>query len=419
MSLQARSRAVPEAQFSTLPGRFQRSDVERIITVASAALGLSSARLRALLVMMQATRPSDWTTPGSDAVCYMQQMLVAARLGITTRALRNHEAALERAGLIRRDVGADGSRGRYAGGEVVQGISFEPMIAAFPRLLAISEAREAEDRACQVYRRKCSAARRVLKRSISTLMERNPKHPALTGLLVVYAETRGRYDGLSLDALRETFKTVDKAAKEVVAILEMQDDSSGVPERSFRPHIQDTTHENLESCSASDANNRTARTRADSILPGTAPEGAVHCLETKDALSSRGHKPGYLETFTPRQLYWMASDDMRMYLDAQTGSARTPTEHDFIQASISLLPALGVHPSAWDDAAAVMGDFAAALCVIVVDANRFRPVAPVRKPGAMLRSMTRLAEQGGLNLIGSLIGLKQRMNADAIDNHGR
>lgn len=411
MSLQARSRAVPEPQFSTLPGRFQRSDVERIITVASAALGLSSARLRALLVMMQATRPSDWTTPDSDAVCYMQQMMVAARLGITTRALRNHEAGLERAGLIRRDVGADGSRGRYAGGELVQGISFEPMIAAFPRLVAIAEAREAEDRACQVFRRKCSAARRVLKRAISALMERNPKHSALSRLLVVYAETRGRYDGLSLDVLRETFKAVDKAAKQAVGLLEMQPDSSGVPEEDFRLHIQDTTHKNLESCSASDANTRPARKRADNNSFGPAPEGAGHCLENKDALSSRGHKPGYLETFTPRQLYRMASDDMRMYLDAQTGGDRTPTEHDFIQASISLLPALGVHPSAWDEAAAAMGDLAAALCVIVVDANRFRPVAPVRKPGAMLRSMTRLAEQGGLNLIGSLIGLKQRTMA--------
>lgn len=41
------------------------------------------------------------------------------------------------------------------------------------------------------------------------------------------------------------------------------------------------------------------------------------------------------------------------------------------------------------------------------------PVAPVRKPGAMLRSMTRLAERGGLYLIGSLIGLKQRVIANA------
>ena len=45
--------------------------------------------------------------------------------------------------------------------------------------------------------------------------------------------------------------------------------------------------------------------------------------------------------------------------------------------------------------------------VLVIDANQYRAVQPVRRPGAMLCAMTRIAERGGLNLHGSLIRLKQ------------
>ncbi|WP_236858302.1 replication initiation protein RepC [Cereibacter sphaeroides] len=98
-----------------------------------------------------------------------------------------------------------------------------------------------------------------------------------------------------------------------------------------------------------------------------------------------------------------------MYLDAGRRSGSTLTAHDFIQAAIAILPALGVNASAWDDAADAMGDLPAALCVLVLDANRYRPVNPVWSPGGMLRAMTERARNGSLNLHGSLIALQRRV----------
>ena len=169
--------------FPSLPGRLQRGDIERILTVVSTDLGLSSARLRALCVMMQATRPQDWRDPCRAPVCYMRQQQVAARLGITPRALRAHEVALERAGLIARHLGADGSRGCFAGGRLIQGISFSPLIARVPALIRLHETRLADEQRMQVLRRQISAAKRALTRSIGRLLELQPDHPALPAYL--------------------------------------------------------------------------------------------------------------------------------------------------------------------------------------------------------------------------------------------
>ena len=73
-----------------------------------------------------------------------------------------------------------------------------------------------------------------------------------------------------------------------------------------------------------------------------------------------------------------------------------------------MLPHLGINYSAWSQAPGIMGTEGAALCVLVLDANRDHPSAPVKNPGGMLRAMTKRYETGKLNLVGSLIGLSRR-----------
>ena len=52
-----------------------------------------------------------------------------------------------------------------------------------------------------------------------------------------------------------------------------------------------------------------------------------------------------------------------------------------------------------------MGDFAAALAVLVIDARIADPIRPVHSPGGTLRAFIRHSRAGTLNLAGSLIGL--------------
>ncbi len=50
---------------------------------------------------------------------------------------------------------------------------------------------------------------------------------------------------------------------------------------------------------------------------------------------------------------------------------------------------------------------ATALCILVIDRNRFHPDTPVKNPGGVL---TARHKAGKLNLVGSLIGLTERLD---------
>lgn len=408
---QAVQQAAKDAGFLRLPGRSQRGDVVRILTTVAPRIGLRAGALRALLTMVHMTRASDWTSGAAVPICYRQQIKVAAASGVTSRTTRTHEAVLEKLGLVSKVVGADGSRGRFGKGEIIHGISFAPLIERFSQLLLLADEIEDETRETEIYRRRCSAARRSLHRALCSLIEADARNPLLPSLIALRADLPRRYDGMTLDELKQLLDVVDNAARDCWDALSRTSESSVTPEESFRPHIQATTEPDLESCSGSSATDRTARKRAEANPLAATPTGAADCREKKHRMSDRGHKPEFTETFSPRQLYWMASDDMRMYVDAVCRDRNSLTAHDFVQAAISILPAIGINHSAWDEAQEAMGDMAAALSVLIIDANRHHPVKPIHSPGGALRSFARLAGAGRLNLHGSLIGLKQRMEA--------
>ncbi|MBP1807007.1 replication initiation protein RepC [Rubellimicrobium aerolatum] len=390
-----------------LPPGCTRSDVERLLPVLRRAFRLSEACAFTLLAFIQATRPSDWTDPARDPVCHAMQTAMAQRLGLTPRALRYHEVTLERAGLLLKTTAADGSRGSFAGGTVVQGLSLAPLVERMPELLALAAEDEAERQRLLGLRRQCSAARRVLKGVLQRLLESAPQAPATTECLAFYAELPRRYDGLEASDLDALLSSLDEAVDKGLGLLEMRPESSGVPEPGFRLSVQATREDNLESCVASADGTRPAGTPADASLVA-APVGAEEGREPQARDFQRGHKPHWLETFTPRRLYAACSEDMRMYLDATKGHRALPNELDLVRAAVMILPDLGINPSAWDEATEAMGDLAAALAVIVIDARRFDPVRPIRSPGGALRSFARLALAGRLNLAGSLIGLVER-----------
>ena len=138
-----------------LPPGCTRIDVERLLPVIRRAFRLSEACAFTLLAFMQATRPSDWTDPARDPVCHAMQTAMAQRLGLTPRAVRYHEATLERAGLLAKTTAADGSRGSFAGGQVVQGLSLVPLVVWMPQLLLLAAEEDVARQRLLGLRRQC------------------------------------------------------------------------------------------------------------------------------------------------------------------------------------------------------------------------------------------------------------------------
>lgn len=393
--------------YPALPEAMQRFHIQELLRDVGQLLGLSDARRHILDTMISLTAPSDWTDPARDAVCYAAQTFVAEKANRSTKAIRDAETAFAAAGLITKTVADNGHRGVYAKGAIVHGLSFAPLISRVYELLEMRRALEAARIRCQALRRQCSAARRLLRLALVQLVEIGPLVDRTAEALNCFTELPRRYDGMDESKLSALLVTVENTLSEVHDLLSLRAKTSGTPEDTFRPYIQDTIKEEIELCNAASIQIEPSCNQAETIS-NSLPLSAVKSLENKYAAEYRGHKPEITTSFTPRQIYAAAGPDSKLYLDAVKGNRVLPNPLDLVKAAMMLLPDLHINPSAWDEAVHVMGDLRASIAVLVIDKNRHHPVRPIHSPGGALRAFARKASSGELNLDGSLIGILTR-----------
>jgi len=398
--------------YPTLPEGMQRSQVTDLLLEVAPALRLSAARLQALLAMIGYTRPQAWTDPEDEPVCYASQVELAAKLGLTPRAVRAHERALSRdLGLIEKRTAANGSRSRSGG----LGLVFSRLIARVPQLLVLAERRRIERSHVQSLVRVRSNYFRHVRDGLAALHPANPDDPHLCAIrdAVLAWPGSGSLRGMGLaaleahvaearslcDALDALVEASGIPAANPLLDMEMRPKTSGREDETFRSHLQDTTQEPLDFCSSE---------------PMEHVAGNEHPVETADSSAAdpvddpEERQDAFVARLGPRRLYELAGEDMRFCLDMAGRSPERLGPLDFVTAAIHLLPHLGISGAAWEDAAETMGSFRAALCVLITDANRTHPVTPIRSPGGHLRALTQRHKAGQLNLVGSLIGLAER-----------
>lgn len=397
-----------DATYPALPDAMQRFHIQELLRDVGHLVGVSVARRHILDTMISLTAPSDWTDPARDAVCYAAQTFVAEKANRSTKAIRDAETAFAAAGLITKTVADNGHRGIYAKGAIVHGLSFAPLISRVYELLEMRRDLEAARIRCQVLRRQCSAARRLLRLALLQLVEIAPLANCTAEALTCFAALPRRYDGMDESKLSALLATVENTLSDVHDYLSLQAKTSGTPEDTFRPYIQDTIEEEIELCNASSIQMEAPCRQVETISTNTTSLSTVRSLENKYAAEYRGHKPEITSSFTPRQIYAAAGPDFKLYLDAVKGNRLLPNPLDLVKAAIMLLPDLHINRSAWDEAVQIMGDLRASIAILVIDKNRHHPVRPIHSPGGALRAFARKASAGELNLDGSLIGILSR-----------
>lgn len=406
---QAQTRPENQPQHPTLPEGMYLGHVKELLRRLRPVLELSRSRYDALLEMIESTASNDWHDPTRDAVCFRQQQDLARRLGKTDRAMRADEAALARAGFIENRSGNDGRRsGILLSGGQRLGISFAPLIERIPDLLSLRDEVDAEERQIAPLRLQASAARRELREALDRLVIAAPDHPEAAVLLNAYASLPRRYSAYrSTTDLKDHIRHVENTTDKVLNIITLSSKTSGAAESEIPAIIQSTNKPLLVSCNGSSVLKMPARKRADDKY-SAAPNGAEEKgLENKYAASKDGDKTYDLDWLTPTILYSIASEECRFYLDAYR-DGQSLTMRSFVKATTHRLSELGINSSAWDAAAEAMGNTRAALCVLVIDANRLHPTRPIHSPGGVLRAMTQRYANGKLNLAHSLIGLVNR-----------
>lgn len=389
------------APYPALPAGMQRGNVEALLIEIAAAIGLSGRRLQALLLIMGQTRPSDWVRGDVEPVCYMAQTEIARLLGKSERAVRADEMALSKhLGLIDKRTAANG--GRSSHGRL--GLVFSRLIARIPELLRLRERLRVERVRRKELLRLRSAFYRHAKATLTTLHPAAPEDPELGRLRDGFLSWPGAdaLRALPLLALEAQVSEARQLCDDLDQFSATTSKTSGRPEENDRCHIQDTTEDESVSCRAE--TERSGRRAGRKLANVTAAESSL-----------RRNLNGSVETgrrsfgeISPERIYRLSSADMKLRLDIERLRNNTLRPLDIVVAAIRTLPELGIHPSAWDAAAEAMGDWNAALCVVIADANRKHPARPVRNPGGYLRAMTRVFREGELNLVGSLIGLSER-----------
>ncbi len=406
-----------EQNHAVLPGKMQRGELEGLIVDIAKHIGMSDSLLKSLQIMMRETRPSDWTDPAKEPVCFAMQSNIAFLLGKTDRSVRRDEAELEFSfGFIQKNVAGNGSRCRFVmhdGEEFRQGICFTPLIEAVPDLLAIRERMQADRKDTMRLKRLCSALRRNVKNALMQLQSRFPDHTELKSIADTFLSWPRRYSTFrTMEALEAHYEDVLSASETVDDLREsltMTSNMSGQADSRVRRYIQDTTQDSFVSCNDT-VSKRTDCKQPDTNSPDVEPTGSPKDrLENKHSGAEVQNNNEFIAKLTPQRLFALSSEDMKLYITYHQGDRHQPTVMDFILASIDRLAELGINKSAYNAAIDQMGDMATALCILIIDRNRFHPETPIKNPGGVLRAMTQRHGSGHLNLVGSLIGLSERL----------
>ncbi|ATG38078.1 plasmid replication protein RepC_soli-1a (plasmid) [Phaeobacter piscinae] len=393
--------------YPVLPQGWERSQVEQLLVEIAPAIGLRAKRLNALIYMMMHTRPADWTASDAEPVYFAPQTDTALALGKTERALRSDENALEAVhGMIEKRVKANGARSFYG----KCGIVFSRLIDLIPDLIELRERIRADRARVRELVQLRSTYLRHMKRRIeaaSPQLERTTDFWAAIQAFEQWPHS-SKLRSMSLDALEAHVDACRALCGQIDDLIENSPDSSSQAEENFRSFIQEDTYEtNPVKCNAG-IHKRTSGKPSDTNLTNDGPNGPAKCKENEDEAAAEAFKSKFMRGLTPQRLFELAGADMRLHVSNRQGDRAQVRELDLIEAAHDMLPHLGINYSAWAEAAQLMGTEGAALCVLILDANRDHPSAPVKNPGGMLRAMTRRYQTGKLNLVGSLIGLSRR-----------
>ena len=408
---------------SRLPDRMTKHQAIGTVCRALRLIGAREIDIAAWRLIADVTDRQAWHAPDRSPVNWKRQCDLARELGIGERHFRRIETRLAGYGVLARATADNGYRGRRSGqaygAPISCGLSIEPALANFRALAGIVEEAEIAEEARQQKALEARTARRrigilvgclddiemrrwakgrldELDQNLRPASTRVASHVDLSAWLAALVSLEGEIreamtpfpdpDGTQMGA---TVSVVGQPRVQAAGlawddngpnaeerpgdIVANQPDMSGAPDSQVRSHIQPVQ----KSGSIQDENSH-ARSRT--------PHG-------------RREPPHPIAGMTPNDLRNLASDDMAFLLDAAS---------DWQDAVPQVLHHLGINVSAWHDACDAMGPPLAFLSLIIIDRNRFHPKSPVESPGGALRAFAAKAREGGLNLAGSVEGIRVR-----------
>ena len=342
----------------------------RAICEGKAAIGISDRSL-AVLNALLTFHPETALTSDDDLIVFPSNDQLALRAhGMPPTTLRRHLAALVDCGLVIRRDSPNGKRyarkGQGGAIETAFGFDLTPLVARAAEFERLAEGVQAERRALALVRERITLYRRDIAKMIAVGLEEDVPadwrgyHAAYLGLVSRIPRTATR---LELEPLAEELGClVDEIRKVLEEHVKTQNLDAN--ESQSGCHIQNSNPDPLES---------------EPGFPGS--QGA-----TVEAHPEKSRTP---QRSFPLGMVLEACPDIVDYARHGISSWR-----DFMATAGLVRSALGISPSAWEDARAVLGEEDAAVVVAAI----LQRGEAIKSPGGYLRSLTEKAREGAFSL---------------------
>jgi replication initiation protein RepC len=363
----------------------------RALTLAKGRLGLSDRALNVLDALLT-FHPETALTPGAALTVFPSNRELALRArGPALKTLQRALAQLMEAGVIIRRDSPNGKRyaRRGHGGEIAHAFGFDltPLIARASEIEAVAAEVEGELRHIALLRERITLHRRDIAKTIAMAVEAGApgewhgfmvRHQALSGRL------RRMEPMAALEPLAADLHALHiEVAKCLEGFLKTQNMT-----RSDRQDGTDIQNSNTEP------------SESEPCFQGSWGQGTS---EPSKADRSPSSKAGQESASPPKpQAYplGMVIDACPDLIDwAKSGSISGWSE--FVVAAGTARSALGISPSAYEDARDVMGEIPAAIVVAAI----LQKGESVRSPGSYLRGLTEKARGGDFSLGPMLMAL--------------
>ena len=349
------------------------------ICTARARLGIPERALTVLDALLS-FHPETALTGEDDLIVFPSNHQLTLRAhGMPASTLRRHLAVLVDAGLIVRRDSPNGKRyaRKGSGGDIQLAFGFDlsPLVVRSEEFLNLAAEIEVEARALKLARERVTLCRRDIAKMIETgIHEGVPTRRGGHGPAdwqEVHQAFRSIVDRIPRTATRHHLEEIadelSQLADDVLNLLEthIKTENMSANESHSERHLQNSNPDPLTDLEPSLQKGRAARVEPKPRTPGGA-EGAY-----------------------PLRMVLNACPDILDY--ARGGIANW---RDFLVTAITVRSMLGISPSAWEDAIAILGETQAAIVVACI----LQRGAAIRSAGGYLRGLTRKAEVGEFSL---------------------
>jgi replication initiation protein RepC len=353
--------------------------VFRAICTARSKLGVSERAL-AVLNALLSFYPETTLTGEDDLIVFPSNEQLCLRThGMPDSTMRRQLAALVDAGLIVRRDSPNGKR--YArkgrGGEIKLAFGFDlaPLVVRAEEFDRVAEEIEAEARAIKLAKERITLCRRDIAKMIATGIEEGvPTQRAGQGPASwqeVYATFRGLVDGIPRTAtlleLEAAAEALSSAADDVLNLLEKQVKTTNMSANA----------------GASEQHKQNSKPDPSIELEPSLPEGRAVTAEPNPQRTTPTEKA------YPLRMVLSACPDIIDYAKGGITHWR-----DLFAAATVVRTMLGVSPSAWEEAQAVMGETTAAIVIACL----LQRSSAIHSAGGYLRELTRKAGTGEFSL---------------------